>query len=126
MVQRFQSGAFVQQCFAVHPLCLSLKRIDYDGRLVIACTSCRMMHLMTPTQVVWRVAAVPLGGEVETPQTQPTARESLEDCLRAHPVSVTIRELDVIRDQVGLRCGECRRIFDMQVSGFESLQKSQS
>ena len=124
MAQRFQSGAFVQQCFAVHPLCLSLKRIDDDGRLVIACTSCRMMHLMRPDQVVGRVAAVPLGGEVESPKVVPTARESLEDCLRAHPVSVTIRELDVIRDTVGLRCGECRRIFDMQVSTFESHQKS--
>ena len=124
MAQRFQSGAFVQQCFAVHPLCLSLKRIDDDGRLVIACTSCRMMHLMRPDQVGGRVAAVPLGGEVESPKVVPTARESLEDCLRAHPVSVTIRELDVIRDTVGLRCGECRRIFDMQVSTFESHQKS--
>ena len=124
MAQRFQSGAFVQQCFAVHPLCLSLKRIDENGRLVIACTSCRMMHLMRPDQVVGRVAAVPLGGEVESPKVVPTARESLEDCLRAHPVSVTIRELEVIRDTVGLRCGECRRIFDMQVSTFESHQKS--
>jgi len=83
-----------------------------------------MMHLMTADQVVGRVAAVPLGGEVESPKVVPTARESLEDCLRAHPVSVTIRELDVIRDTVGLRCGECRRIFDMQVSAFESHQKS--
>lgn len=124
MTQRFQSGAFVQQCFAVHPLCLSLKRIDDQGRLVVGCTSCRMMHLMTADQVVGRVAAVPLGGELDSPNAMPTAKESLESCLRAHPVSVTIRELDVIRDTVGLRCGECRRIFDMQVSAFESLQKS--
>jgi hypothetical protein len=124
MAQRFQSGAFVQQCFAVHPLCLSLKRIDDQGRLVVACTSCRMMHLMTADQVVGRVAAVPLDGEVDGPKAMPTARESLESCLHAHPVSVTIRELDVIRDTVGLRCGECRRMFDLQVSGFESLQKA--
>jgi len=124
MAQRFQSGAFVQQCFAVHPLCLSLKRIDDQGRLVVACTSCRMMHLMTADQVVGRVAAVPLDGEGDGLQAMPTARESLESCLRAHPVSVTIRELDVIRDTVGLRCGECRRMFDLQVSGFESLQKA--
>ena len=52
----------------------------------------------------------------------PTARELLESCLRAHPVSVTIRELDVIRDTVGLRCGECRRMFDLQVSAFESTR----
>ncbi len=124
MAQRFQSGAFMQQCFAVHPLCLSLKRIDEEGRLVIACTSCRMMHLMTTDQVVARVAAVPLSGEVTSARATPTARELLETCLQTHPVAVTIRELDVIRDNVGLRCGECRRMFDLQVSVFESHQKS--
>ncbi len=124
MAQRFQSGAFVQQCFAVHPLCLSLKRLDEDGRLVIACTSCRMMHLMKADQVVARVAAVPLGGEVTSSKAIPTARELLATCLQTHPVSVTIRELDVIRDSVGLRCGECRRMFGLQVSVFESHQKS--
>ena len=55
MAQRFQSGAFVQQCFAVHPLSL-LKRIDEQGRLVVACTSCCMMHLATVGQVVGRAA----------------------------------------------------------------------
>lgn len=124
MGQRYQSGAFVQQCFAVHPLCLSLKRVDEEGRLVVACTSCRMMHLMMAGQVVARVAAVPLGGEVTSAKAIPTAKELLETCLQTHPVSVTIRELDVIRDSVGLRCGECRRMFDLHVSVFESHQKS--
>jgi hypothetical protein len=124
MGQRFQSGAFVQQCFAVHPLCLSLKRIDEEGRLVIACTSCRMMHLMATDQVVARVAAVPLGGEMTSAKAAPTAKELLGACLQTHPVSVTIRELDVIRDSVGLRCADCRRMFDLHVSMFESHQKS--
>jgi hypothetical protein len=124
MGQRFQSGAFVQQCFAVHPLCLSLKRIDEEGRLVIACTSCRMMHVMKPEQVVARVAVVPLGEEMTGATEIPPAKELLNGCLQTHPVSVTIRELDVIRDSVGLRCAECRRIFDLHVSMFESHQKS--
>ena len=124
MGQRFQSGAFVQQCFAVHPLCLSLKRLAEEGRLIIACTSCRMMHQMVSDQVVARVAAVPVDGDLSGAKGLPTAKELLAACLEAHPVSVTIRELDVIRDSVGLRCAECRRIFDMQVSVFESHQKS--
>lgn len=124
MGQRFQSGAFVQQCFAVHPLCLSLKRIDEAGRLVVACTSCRMMHHMAADRVLARVAAVPLDGDTTSAKAIPTAKELLDACLRTHPVSVTIRELDVIRDSVGLRCAECRRIFDLQVSVFESHQKS--
>ncbi|MBA3753278.1 MAG: hypothetical protein H0X01_03905, partial [Nitrospira sp.] len=124
MGQRYQSGAFVQQCFAVHPLCLSLKRIDGEGRLLVACTSCRMMHQMVTDQIVARVAAVPLGGEVTSAKSILTGKELLAACLQAHPVAVTIRELDVIRDNVGLRCAECRRMFDLQVSTFESHQKS--
>ena len=124
MGQRFQSGAFVQQCFAVHPLCLSLKRIDAEGRLLVSCTSCRMMHQMVTTQIVARVAAVPLGGEVISAKAFPTAKELLTTCVQTHPEAVTIRELDVIRDNVGLRCGECRRMYDLQVSMFESHQKS--
>ncbi len=124
MGQRFQSGAFVQQCFAVHPLCLSLKRMDGDGRLFVACTSCRMMHHLLIEQIVARVAAVPLGGESISAKTIPTAKELLTACLQTHPEAVTIRELDVIRDNVGLRCAECRRMFDLQVSTFESHQKS--
>jgi hypothetical protein len=68
MGQRFQSGAFVQQCFAVHPLCLSLKRIDERGDSIIACTSCRMMHHMAADQVVARVAAVPVDGDMSVPR----------------------------------------------------------
>ncbi len=130
MGQRYQSGAFVQQCFAVHPLCLSLKRIDDEGRLLVACTSCRMMHLsmmhlMVPEQVVARVAVVPLGGEAVGGKAAPTtAKELLTACLQEHAMAVTIRELDVIRDSVGLRCAECRRMFDLQISTFESHQKS--
>jgi hypothetical protein len=105
-------------------LCLSLKRLDEQGRLIIACTSCRMMHQMVSDQVVARVAAVPVDGDLSGAKGLPTAKELLAACLEAHPVSVTIRELDVIRDSVGLRCAECRRIFDLQVSVFESHQKS--
>jgi hypothetical protein len=125
MGQRYQSGAFVQQCFAVHPLCLSLKRLDDEGRLLVACTSCRMMHLMILEQVAARVAAVPLGGEVVGEKTaSATPKELLMRCLQGHAMAVTIRELDVIRDRVGLRCAECRRMFDLQISTFESHQKS--
>ena len=105
-------------------MCLAIKRMESEGRLIVVCTSCRMIHHMLIEQVVARVAAVPLGGEVISAKAMPTAKELLATCLLEHPVAVTIRELDVIRDNVGLRCGECRRMFDLQVSTFESHQKS--
>jgi hypothetical protein len=83
-----------------------------------------MMHHLVIEQVVARVAAVPLGGEMISAKAIPTAKELLATCVQTHPEAVTIRELDVIRDNVGLRCGECRRMFDLQVSMFESHQKS--
>ncbi len=124
MGQIYRSGAFIQQCFAVHPLCLALKRIDEGDRLIVTCTSCRMVHHIVADQVLSRVAAVPIDAEPAPTTKQPSARESLTACAAAHPVAVTIREMDVIRDQVGLRCAECRRIFDVAVAAFESHQKS--
>ncbi|GMV48880.1 MAG: hypothetical protein NBKEAIPA_02990 [Nitrospirae bacterium] len=124
MGQRFYSGAFVQQCFAVHPLCLSLKRIDDEGRLLVACTSCRMVHSLSLDEVIARVAAVPLDGDLIPAAAVTTPKDRLVACLQAHALAVTIRELDVIRDSAGLRCAECRRLFDLRVSAFESHQKS--
>jgi hypothetical protein len=124
MGQVYQSGAFIQQCFAVHPLCLALKRIEDDGRLIIICTSCRMVHHVLVEDVVTRVAAVPADAPDLNRAPPTTARDVLTACAVSHPVAVTIREMDVIRDSVGMRCAECRRVFNLQVAAFESHQKS--
>ncbi|MBX3236431.1 MAG: hypothetical protein KF814_09780 [Nitrospiraceae bacterium] len=125
MGQVYQSGAFIQQCFAVHPLCLALKRIDETmGRLIFTCTSCRMVHHIVADDVATRVAAVPAGAAESREGPVATAREVLSGCAARHPVAVTIREMDVIRDTVGLRCAECRRIFEVRAASFESHQKS--
>ena len=124
MGQVYQSGAFIQQCFAVHPLCLSLKRIEDSGRLIIVCTSCRRVHHVLVDEVTARVAAVPADNPELNRAVPTTARDVLSACALTHPVAVTIREMDVIRDSVGLRCAECRRVFDLQVAAFESYQKS--
>ncbi|HET9961890.1 MAG TPA: hypothetical protein VFQ34_06115 [Nitrospiraceae bacterium] len=124
MGQVYQSGAFIQQCFAVHPLCLALKRIEDSGRMIIVCTSCRMVHHVLVDEVTARVAAVPADAPELNRVVPTTARDVLSACALNHPVAVTIREMDVIRDSVGLRCAECRRVFNLQVAGFESHQKS--
>ncbi len=125
MGQVYQSGAFIQQCFAVHPLCLTLKRIDEaTGRLIFTCTSCRMVHHIVAEDVASRVAAVPAGAGDTHGVPVATPREVLSACAAVHPVAVTIRGMDVIRDSVGLRCAECRRIFEVRAAAFESHQKS--
>jgi hypothetical protein len=58
MGQVFKSGAFIQQCFAVHPLCLNLKSLHLPSGLVLRCTSCNMLHRLTLRALVLRVSAV--------------------------------------------------------------------
>ena len=35
MAQVIRSGAFLQQCWSVHPLCVTVKRIADDGTIVL-------------------------------------------------------------------------------------------
>ncbi|HEX2056290.1 MAG TPA: hypothetical protein VHF07_07340 [Nitrospiraceae bacterium] len=123
MVQVFRSGAFVQQCFAVHPLCLTLKRFENQNKLVFTCTSCRMAHHVTLNQVIARVSIVMDAPDdpVQPLRDEPAA--VLDRCIVDHAGAVTIREMDVLQDYMGLRCGQCRRVFDLHIASCESRQK---
>jgi|CXWL01.1.fsa_nt_gi hypothetical protein len=46
----------------------------------------------------------------------------LQQCLTSHPDAIRLRGLDVEHSLAGLRCGECRRLYDLSVTEFESLQ----
>ena len=47
----FKSGAFLQQCFSVHPLTLNLKIVTPPDLVGVFCTNCRMKHRMIIRQV---------------------------------------------------------------------------
>ena len=57
MGQVFRSGAFLQQCWSVHPLCVSVRRITDDNQLALACTACRFAHYVTMGSVVFGPSA---------------------------------------------------------------------
>jgi hypothetical protein len=119
MTEIIRSGAFLQQCWSVHPLCVSVKRISHDRRLVLACSSCRFAHQLSLGRVTRRDAqsGEPSGGAG-------TDGEALLDrCVNAHHAAITLREMDVFQDSVLLRCAECRRHYAVQVAAFETHQK---
>ena len=52
MGQVFRSGAFLQQCWSVHPLCVGVRRMTAENQLALACTSCRFAHYVTVGSIV--------------------------------------------------------------------------
>ena len=123
MAQVYKSGAFIQQCFAVHPLCLNLKSLHLPGSVIIRCTSCNMLHRLTLRAVALRVSAVhAVGEEAEASENRPAAAH-LEKCAAAHSAALSVRAMDVVREEAGLRCGECRKMFDLEIVSIETHQR---
>jgi len=123
MAQVFKSGAFVQQCFAVHPLCLNLKSLHLPNNIVLRCTSCNMLHRLTLRAVVLRVSAVHAVEDAAEAREDRPAAAHLEECAAAHPSALSVRALDVVREEAGLRCGECRKMYDLDVLSIETHQR---
>lgn len=122
MGQVYKSGAFIQQCFAVHPLCLNLKSLHLPDSLIIRCTSCSMLHRLTLREVVLRVSAVRAIEDRAAPDDRP-ASAHLEGCAAAHSAAIGVRAMDVVRETAGLRCGECRKMYDLGLVSIETHQR---
>lgn len=122
MAEIIRSGAFLQQCWSVHPLCLTVKRVEPERIVVLTCSSCRMVHRVTTDTVTRQVAT----GDSSTPQwdpAQPDGLIALKSCMGTHAPALSVREMDVFQDAVWVRCAECRAQYDLTVSQFETHQK---
>jgi hypothetical protein len=122
MGEVFRSGAFLQQCWSVHPLCIGVRRITAENQLALACTSCRFAHYVTLGSVVLD----PSGASEEPARAEDlsgTARTRLARCLESHAAALSLREMDVFEDLVVIRCAECRRQYTVAVTAFETHQK---
>jgi hypothetical protein len=113
----FQSGAFIQQCFAIHPLCLHLTKLAPE-RIIISCSSCNLTHRLT----VRSCAARP-GGSTVDPSDGKAPLAILKGCVEAHGPAIGVGTMDVAQNAVGLRCSECRRAFLLDVALFETHQR---
>ncbi|MGE3153876.1 MAG: hypothetical protein AB7G48_02915 [Nitrospiraceae bacterium] len=124
MAPIYQSGAFIQQCFAVHPLCLTVKRLEHGERLLLGCTSCHLTHRIGLRTVVARLSAVPTeSGEAPPVGSERTAAAALADCAAQHAPALSVRRLETVEDLMGLRCSECRRVYELHVQTFETHQR---
>jgi hypothetical protein len=125
MAQVFHSGAFLQQCWSVHPLCVTVKRMADRNQLILACTSCRFAHYLRLGSVVVRGSAAVEGSEGSSGEqaTQAEGQALLVGCLDAHATALSLREMDVFEDLALIRCAECRRHYTLHVAAFETHQK---
>jgi hypothetical protein len=122
MAEIIRSGAFLQQCWSVHPLCLTVKRVEPERIVVLTCSSCRMVHRVTTNAVTRRVST----GDSSVPKpdpSQPDGLVALKICMGTHAPALSLREMDVFQDAVWVRCAECRAQYDLTVSQFETHQK---
>lgn len=123
MTQIIQSGAFLQQCWSVHPLCLTVKRMTDDRTVVLTCSACRFTHhlsvvLVTPMHTAAQEQVTIASGVASEP-----GDVLLNRCIAAHREALSLREMDVFHDLVRLRCADCRRHYEVTVSAFKTHQR---
>ncbi len=123
MTQIIRSGAFLQQCWSVHPLCVTAKRMTDENSLVLICSSCKSAHYLTVATVTSQAASAQHKAGAGTPRDEPPGEEFLKACVSTHHASLTLREMDVFQDLVRLRCADCRRLYELTVSAFETRYK---
>ncbi|MBL8075295.1 MAG: hypothetical protein JNL29_13090 [Nitrospira sp.] len=123
MTQVIRSGAFLQQCWSVHPLCVTVKRMTEENTVVLLCSSCKSAHHLSIATVTSIASSVQQAAEEAALPDESPGEDYLKACVAAHMASLTLREMDVFQDLVHLRCADCRRLYELTVSAFETRQR---
>ncbi len=114
MANVFRSGAFLRQCFSVHPLSLTVKLLTLPDTVGIACRHCKSRHRLTIGAVTH------LTGNADTEAQDAAA--ALAACVAGHRDALHVTDVCVERDIVQFRCRECRTGVHVAVSKFETCQ----
>ncbi len=117
----YKSGAFIQQCFSVHPLCLNIKRLALPEQVILSCTSCNLSHRLTVRSCTVYEPSLPKSGSEKNSGRSPV--ECLTPCVDGHRAAIGVSTMDVLQEFVGFRCHDCRRTFELDVSLFETHQR---
>lgn len=123
MTQIIRSGAFLQQCWSVHPLCVTVKRMTNENAVVLSCSSCKSTHHLKIASVTSKVSSAQQMPETDVSRSELPGEELLKACVFTHQTSLTLREMDVFQDLVLLRCADCRRLYELTVESFETRHK---
>ena len=112
----FKSGAFLQQCFSVHPLSLCLKLVELPETVGVLCVNCRMRHRLT------------IRSSAQTPMEQARLEvvdlTALNQCFHVHPEEIRLTAVAVEQETIQFRCRPCHKIFSLTVDLFETYQSS--
>ena len=112
----YQSGAFFQQCFSVHPLSLGVKVVTPPDLIGVVCLNCRMRHRLTLSQSAETAGAAR--------ENQLHGAEDVYACSTQHIEDLRVSSVDVVQDFVEIRCRPCRQTFRLKVRLFETHQAS--
>ena len=110
----YKSGAFLQQCFSVHPLSLNVKMVALPDKMGIACDNCKFRHRLT-LRSIFRII-----GDSES--FEEGAALSLESCVAQHQEALHVTAVSVEKDIVQLRCRHCKQGFQVDISLYETYQ----
>ncbi len=110
----FKSGAFLQQCFSVHPLTLILKLVTAPSLVGVVCTNCRMKHRLTVRPVEQK--------EADDVAIADNGMRPFQECYEAHAEELRIAEVDVVKNLVEFRCYPCRRTYRLELEKIETHQ----
>jgi hypothetical protein len=110
----YKSGAFLQQCFSVHPLSLNVKLVSPPEIIGVVCTNCRMRHRLTLHQVTAQLPEKPESGNDDLLR--------LQGCFHGHSEDIRISSVHVEGHAVEFKCRPCRRTYLMDVALFETYQ----
>ena len=111
----YKSGAFIQQCFAVHPLSMNVKLFTLPNIVGVLCQNCQIRHRITVQTI-----STFLG---EESASEEDASISLSGCTNQHPEELRISGMNVVHDLMQLRCHECKKRYQLTISFVESHQK---
>ncbi|GJL69412.1 MAG: hypothetical protein NPIRA06_20470 [Nitrospirales bacterium] len=109
-----KSGAFLQQCFSVHPLCLNVKLVSPPQIVGVLCTNCQMRHRLTLPEAS--------GSSEETIGIDRHDLVRLQECVQSHPKEVRVSLVHIEQSAVEFRCGSCHCSYALNVALFETHQ----
>ncbi len=94
-----------------------------EHAVVLSCSACKSAHYLTIETIVSKASSAQQIAAKDVRRDEPAGEELLKACVSTHQTALSLREMDVFQDRVLLRCADCRRLYELVVSAFETRQK---
>jgi hypothetical protein len=105
MGSTFKSGAFLKQCFEVHPNDVQCERFEPSSTLVFFCRQCDISSRATLPEGAGNDEGI---------------KRFLERCASSHPQALRLQAMAIETDELRLFCNTCRASHRLAPLSFES------